>query len=86
MQNENGTILTDKELLREALDHMAEALCFLFETEDPLYHSLAFMCDSTIKLGTVILNDGDRILDAGANWEGYEAELYERFNKLRVIK
>lgn len=85
MRDENGVTLTDKEILKEALNHMSEALCFLFETENELCQSIAFMLDSTIKLGTVIYNDGC-ILDASANWEAYERELYYKFHKLKCIK
>lgn len=83
--NEFDMKLQDKENLKHALDHMAEALCGLFETFDPKYQAVAFMLDSTIKLGTVILHEGS-ILDASANWEEYEQELYEKHNRLKVIK
>ncbi len=86
MRDENGIELSDREVLHEALNHMADALAFLFETDDPLYKSLAFMLDSVIKLGTVIYNDPDRILDATAVWQSYEDELYHRHNSLKVIK
>lgn len=85
MQDENGMILSDKDLLKEALGHMSEALCFLFETNDPLYQSVAFSLDSAIKLGTVVLHDGS-ILDASASWQDFEDELYEKHNRLKVIK
>lgn len=85
MIDENGIKLTDKEILKGALDHMAEALCHLFETDHPIFQSIAFMLDSTIKLGTVILNDGS-ILDASSNWEKYESELYEKRKIMKVIK
>lgn len=85
MFDENGIKLTDKEILKGALDHMGEALCHLFETEEPIFQSVAFMLDSAIKLGTVIFNDGS-ILDASSNWEEYESELYEKRQLMRIIK
>ena len=84
MIDENGNEMSDKEILKSALDHLAEACCFLYEIEDESFHSLGFMVDSCLKLGTVLLNDGN-VLNAAADYSAYEQELFEK-NKLRVIK
>jgi len=84
MIDENGKKLEDKEILKGALDHMAEALGHLFETKSTLCQSLAFSLDSLIKLGTVIYHDDD-ILNASCNWEKYEDELYNK-KRLKLVK
>lgn len=77
--------LSDQELLEISMEHLAESLCALYETQGKEYQALAFMVDSCVKLGTVLKN-GDRILDASSNWEEYERECYEKHKKLKVIK
>lgn len=71
MKHKNGEKLSDDELIKTALDHMAEALCFLFETQDREGQALAFMLDSAIKYGTVVLAGGD-VLDASADFTRWE--------------
>lgn len=74
----NGRTLSEKELIKEALDHISEACCFLFETDSPEGHALAFMCDSLLKYGTVIKN-GDNPLAAAADYTEYENKKYQEF-------
>ena len=90
MKDENGKDLTDKEVLKYALDDLGNACCSLYELEDEMYHSLAFMVDSCLKLGTVLIN-GDNILSASADYTNYEHERYQKFleekkKHLKVVK
>jgi hypothetical protein len=72
--------MNERQLLKHALDHIAEAISALYETTTTEYQAFCFVVDSALKLGTVLYH-GDSILDASANWESYEKELYDRFQK-----
>jgi hypothetical protein len=75
--------LSDNELLTIALGHIGESLCALYETKGKEYQALAFMVDSCVKLGTVLLNEDD-ILSASADYTAYENSLGKP--NLKVIK
>ena len=66
MIDENGVKLSDDELIKNALDHLAEACAFLFETEDREGHALAFMVDSALKYGEVVRRGEDVLLATGS--------------------
>ncbi len=71
MKDENGKILTEGEKIKEALEHLSEACCFLFETESDAANALAFMVDAALKYGQVIYR-GDNVLMAAADYNAYE--------------
>lgn len=90
MFDENGKVMSEKEILKASLDHIAEAAGFLFECESIELKSLAFHVDSILKLGTVLVND-DCPLDAACDYTKYENEKYQEFlekkkSHLKVIK
>lgn len=76
----DGKEMTEKEMIKESLDLLSDACCFLFETESDVGQSLAFMVDSALKYGQVIYRD-DRILDAACDYQAYEEEVYKRHMK-----
>lgn len=85
---DDDTILTDKEIMKEALDHLSEACCFLFELQTTEGESLAFMVDSCLKLGQILYHE-DSPLEAACDYASYEEELYQRHlkeKKLKLIK
>lgn len=85
MVDEDGIKLSDQEILESSLDHLAKALYFVYKLEDEYYHSFAFMVDSCMKLGAVLKNRDD-ILYASADYTAYEQEVYERKQRLKLIK
>jgi hypothetical protein len=70
--------LEEKEFIRDALDHLAEALCFAYETKTSEGNALAFMIDSAVKYGQVIYRDHD-VLSAASDYTAYEDECYKEF-------
>ena len=76
---ENGNVrdLTEKEILKTALDHMAEALCFAFELQTPEGEAVAFMLDSVVKYAQVVYH-GDSPKDASCDYTQYEQMVYQR--------
>ncbi len=86
MKDENGNDVSEKDTIKAALDHLAEACCFAFETETDTGHAFAFMIDSAIKYGQCILRDDD-VLSASADYTAYENDIYLRKRKhLEIIK
>jgi hypothetical protein len=73
MINEHGKEMTEKEILKEALNLMGEVCCLLFETESDQAKASAFMADSLIKYLQVIVRDDDVLL-AAADYSAYEEE------------
>ncbi len=84
MRDENGNELSEQEIIKDALNHLAEGLCFAYELQSDEGRAFAFMLDSVVKYGQVIMR-GDDVLLAAADYTGYEQEVSER-NKLKVIK
>ncbi len=80
MTDENDKKLEEKELIKETLDNLANALCFVYETESNEGHALAFMVDSALKYGQVILR-GHNVLSASADYTTYEQEVFEAKQK-----
>jgi hypothetical protein len=79
----NGTEMTEKELIKEALNHISDACCFLFETDSSEGHALAFMCDSMLKYGQVIYND-DNPIDATSDFNAYEQRKFDAKHKSKI--
>jgi hypothetical protein len=81
--------LSEKELIKESLFLLSEALCSLYETKSKTAQSLCFMVDSCLKYGTVIFRNSN-ILDAATNYEEYEdkfhAEYIKKYAKKKVKK
>lgn len=82
MKDEHGNKITEKELMQAALDHVAEALCLLYETETDTGHAAAFMCDSLVKYLQVVYRDHN-VLSASADYTKYENLCYKRFMKAK---
>ncbi len=86
MLDETGRELTEKELLKEALELMSDVCCLLFETESTQGHACAFMADSLIKYMQVVYRDDD-VLRAACNYEEYENEVCNRkIPHLEIVK
>ena len=86
MKDENGNDVTDKELMKEALNHLANAICLLFEAESKELKQFCFVVDSALKLGQVIYRDDDP-LDAACDYAEYENKVYLRNKKhLELVK
>jgi hypothetical protein len=79
---EKGREMTDKEIISVALEHLSEACCFLFETESSEGNALAFMVDSALKYGQVVIRDDDP-LSAAADYTAYENKKYNEHKKLK---
>ena len=83
---QDGLKMTEKEILKEALELMSEVCGLLFETETLVGHSAGFMADALIKYLQVIYRDDD-ILLAAADYNAYEEEVYSRKKAiLEVVK
>ncbi len=85
MDKETGKVsdLSEKETIKIALDHMAEALCFGYQLKTDEGKAFCFMLDSAIKYGAVIFNNGD-VLEASADFTDYEGKVHRK--KLKVMK
>jgi len=79
--DENGKLMSEEDKIREALDMLADVLAMLYETESDQGHAAAFMADGLVKYLTVCLN-GDNVLLAAADYQGYEQMVYHRENGL----
>ena len=73
MNDENGTKMDDKTLLKIMEEQLADVACLAFELESEEGKALAFMVDSLLKLTHVLKDEGD-ILKAAACFETYQAE------------
>lgn len=85
---ETGLEMTEKEIIKEALDHLAEVCCLAFELESDEGHAFAWMVDSAIKYAQVIYRD-DNVLRAACDYTAYEEEVCERHQEeknLEVVK
>lgn len=76
---------TEKELIKAASDHIAEACCFLFECESELGKTMAVLCDTMLKLAHINRYDDD-LLIATTSYDEFEAEKYDEFLKKRRLK
>jgi len=86
MKNENGIEMTEKEILKEALDLMSDVCCLLYETQSDKAVAAAFMADSLIKYLQVIYRDDD-VLSAAADYTAYEENVYLKSGKhLKGVK
>ena len=74
----------EKELIKEAMDSISDACCYLFETKSESGKALAFMADTLLKYGTVIYH-GDDVLKAACDFQAYEEELFLRKHKNRKM-
>jgi hypothetical protein len=59
MKNIDGTEMSDKEIMKVALDHIADAACFLFEINSDEGIAAAFMCDTLLHYVSAIYKDRD---------------------------
>lgn len=82
---DTGIDLTEKEIIKEAMNHLSEACCFLFEVESLEGRSLAFMADAVLKLAQVIYRDDDPLM-AAADYTAYEEDHSFKGKHIRVIK
>ena len=62
MLNVDGSEMSEKEILKCGLEHLADACAFLYEIEDDAVIALAYMVDSLLKCSNAILNDADPCL------------------------
>lgn len=65
--------VSDKEIIKESIELLANACEMLFECEDDNTKSLAFMVDCALKYAQVI-HRGDNILLAAIDYDKYELE------------
>jgi hypothetical protein len=84
MKDINNLQLTEQDKIKCAMDHIAEACCFLFECESPAGEAAAFMADSLLKYANVIFN-GDSPLKAACDYNAYEEEIYEKVIKSKNV-
>jgi len=59
MQDENGVVLSEEEMLKESCDLLASACELLFEIESPEGIAAAFLADSTLRYTQAILHGND---------------------------
>lgn len=59
MNDEKGNVLSEEEVLKDALNHLSETCCFAFELDGPEGIAFAVMCDNALKYGQAILNERD---------------------------
>ncbi len=76
---------TEKELISYALDDLAEALAKGFELNSPEGKAFAFMIDSTLKYGQVIMRR-DCPLYATSDYTAYEQEVYEKEKGSKIAR
>jgi hypothetical protein len=69
--------MSEKDILKEALELMADVCSLLFETESEVGKGAAFMADALLKYINVIHKDGD-VLSAAADYQAYEERLSEK--------
>jgi len=72
VKNEHGIEMTEKEIIKEAMNLLADVCCLLYETESPEAIAAAWMSDCLIKYLQVI-HRGDNLLLASADYNEYEA-------------
>ena len=86
MIDENGIVLTEKEIIKDIMDMLSEALCPAYELESDDGYALAWMIDCALKYAQVIYRD-DNVLSASADYTRYEENMANMKKlKLRVIK
>ncbi len=85
MQDEDGNIVSEKEILKVAMDHLSEACSFLFELESLEGECLGFMADSVLKLAQVLYLD-DSPLSASTDFQRWEEKKYQEYLKKRKLK
>lgn len=56
---DTNVVLTDKEILKEALGHLSDACGFLYELNSNEEKVLAIMVDACIKCGQALYHDAD---------------------------
>ena len=78
--------MSDQQLMKMALDHLAEALAFLYEIETDVGIAAATMVDNSIKYLYPIYH-GDDPRDSSSNFDSYEHSIYLRSRKhMKVVK
>ena len=77
MQNEHGTEMTEVEIIREAMNLLADVNCLLYETKSPEAIAAAWMADCLLKYLQVI-HRGDDVLLASADYTSYESQIYKK--------
>jgi len=80
MIDESGTTMTEKQMIKEAMELTADICSLLYETETGEAHAAAFMADNLLKYLQVIYRD-DNVLDAAADYTAYEEERYLKTKK-----
>lgn len=85
MNDENGNVMSEKDIIREALDLMSDVLFLLYETESDNAKAACWMADSLSKFMTVLFNNGDVLL-ASADYSSYENKLYKSFLRKKKCK
>jgi hypothetical protein len=88
MIDENGTVLTEKEIIKDIMEILTEALCPAYELKSDNGHALAWMIDCALQYAKVIYRDFD-VLSASADYTRYEenmADIKKLDANLRVIK
>jgi hypothetical protein len=59
MLDENGVELSEEEIMKDGLNHLAEACCFFYELESEEGIAMAFMADSLYRYVQAISNNDD---------------------------
>lgn len=86
MQDENGNVMTEKQIISEAMDLMSNVTALLFETKSPEGHAAAFMADNLLKYLQVIYRD-DNVLLATCDYTAYEEGYQNKIkNSLTLVK
>lgn len=80
MVDEEGNELSEKEILKTAMDHIAEACCFLFECDSPEIQVIGALADTLLKLGNVIMHD-ESPLTASVGYDEFAEQKYLEFIK-----
>lgn len=84
MKDHQGNELSELDIIKGALEHLAEAVGHLYETTSPEGHALAAMAEAALKYGTVI-SRGDDVLTAIADMTAYEAKVFEEKEASREV-
>lgn len=79
--------MTQKELLKNCLDILAEANASVFELKSREGKALAFLLDSALKYGTILYHDKD-FIDGTVRFDKVEEEIYKEHlqNKKHILE
>lgn len=59
MIDESGNKISDEDLMKMALEHLAEACCCLYEIESDTGIAAAFMADAALRYTQAVYHDKD---------------------------